>query len=127
MFWLAQAQALAGEVKHVRKTFEQAIADTNDVVWLAEEVDPSNNALLGNVPQAFSHLGLVNGPEQSRRQRQGDILFIQLFLTGSNKAALSSGGMGHVGICFLALVAPSHRNADLPGRGDRLPSNTHSA
>jgi GH15 family glucan-1,4-alpha-glucosidase len=59
-FWLAQAQALAGEVEQARKTFEQAIAYANDVGLLAEEVDPVSNELLGNFPQAFSHIGLVN-------------------------------------------------------------------
>jgi alpha,alpha-trehalase len=59
-FWLAQAQALAGEVERARKTFEQAIAYANDVGLLAEEVDPETNELLGNFPQAFSHIGLVN-------------------------------------------------------------------
>jgi alpha,alpha-trehalase len=59
-FWLAQAQALAGEVEQARKTFEGAIAYANDVGLLAEEVDPASNELLGNFPQAFSHIGLVN-------------------------------------------------------------------
>jgi len=59
-FWLAQAQALAGEVEQARTTFEQAMAYANDVGLLAEEVDPARNELLGNFPQAFSHIGLVN-------------------------------------------------------------------
>jgi alpha,alpha-trehalase len=59
-FWLAQAQAMAGEVKQARATFEQAIAFANDVGLLAEEIDPASNELLGNFPQAFSHIGLVN-------------------------------------------------------------------
>lgn len=59
-FWLAQAQALAGEVRQARTTFEQAIAYANDVGLLSEEVDPVSNELLGNFPQAFSHIGLVN-------------------------------------------------------------------
>jgi GH15 family glucan-1,4-alpha-glucosidase len=59
-FWLAQAQAQAGEVEQARATFEQAIAYANDVGLLAEEVDPASNELLGNFPQAFSHIGLVN-------------------------------------------------------------------
>src|SRR5207248_10459445 len=57
-FWLAQAQAMAGEVEQARMTFEQAIAYANDVGLLAEEVDPASNELLGNFPQAFSHSGL---------------------------------------------------------------------
>jgi alpha,alpha-trehalase len=59
-FWLAQAQALAGEVERARTTFEGAIAYANDIGLLAEEVDPVSGELLGNFPQAFSHIGLVN-------------------------------------------------------------------
>ena len=59
-FWLAQAQALAGELDRARATFETAIAFCNDVGLLAEEVDGQTGELLGNFPQAFSHIGLVN-------------------------------------------------------------------
>jgi GH15 family glucan-1,4-alpha-glucosidase len=59
-FWLAQAQALAGNIEQARATFERAIAYTNDVGLLAEEVDSATGELLGNFPQAFSHIGLVN-------------------------------------------------------------------
>ena len=59
-FWLAQALALAGEVGRARETFERAAAYANDVGLLAEEVDPVSNEPIGNYPQAFSHIGLVN-------------------------------------------------------------------
>ena len=60
-FWLAQAQALAGEVDRARATFERAVAYANDVGLLAEEVEPiPGDELIGNYPQAFSHIGLVN-------------------------------------------------------------------
>jgi GH15 family glucan-1,4-alpha-glucosidase len=59
-FWLAQAQAMAGEVAQAKATFERAVAYVNDVGLLAEEVDPSGAEMLGNYPQAFSHIGLVN-------------------------------------------------------------------
>ncbi|HZD02442.1 MAG TPA: glycoside hydrolase family 15 protein [Actinomycetes bacterium] len=59
-FWLAQAQALAGELERARATFETAIAFASDVGLLAEEVDPASGELLGNYPQAFSHIGLIN-------------------------------------------------------------------
>ena len=59
-FWLAQAQAMAGRLDDARTTFERAMAYRNDVGLLAEEVDPVSGALLGNFPQAFSHIGLIN-------------------------------------------------------------------
>ena len=59
-FWLAQALAQAGQPARARAVFERAAAFVNDVGLLAEEVDPASGELLGNFPQAFSHIGLVN-------------------------------------------------------------------
>jgi alpha,alpha-trehalase len=59
-FWLAQAQALAGEMDQATATFERAVAAINDVGLLAEEVDPASGEMIGNFPQAFSHIGLIN-------------------------------------------------------------------
>ena len=59
-FWLAHALALSGQVARARAVFERAITFVNDVGLLAEEVDPATGEMLGNFPQAFSHIGLVN-------------------------------------------------------------------
>jgi GH15 family glucan-1,4-alpha-glucosidase len=59
-FWLAEALALAGELERARAVFERAIAFRNDVGLLSEEVDETTGELLGNFPQAFSHIGLIN-------------------------------------------------------------------
>ena len=59
-FWLAEAWARAGRVEHAREVFERAVSFCNDVDLLAEEVDPASGELLGNFPQAFSHIGLIN-------------------------------------------------------------------
>ena len=59
-FWLAQALAQAGQPVRARAVFERAAAFANEVGLLAEEVDPVSGELLGNFPQAFSHIGLVN-------------------------------------------------------------------
>jgi GH15 family glucan-1,4-alpha-glucosidase len=71
-FWLAQALAMAGQTDRARNVFEQAAAFVNDVGLLAEEADPVSGELLGNFPQAFSHIGLVNAAwaisEAERRQ-----------------------------------------------------------
>ena len=75
-FWLAQALALAGQLDRARAVFERAIAFVNDVGLLAEEVDAVSGELLGNFPQAFSHIGLVNAAwaisEAERRARTHD-------------------------------------------------------
>jgi GH15 family glucan-1,4-alpha-glucosidase len=59
-FWLAQALAMADQVERAREVFESAVRYVNDVGLLAEEIDPETGELLGNFPQAFSHIGLVN-------------------------------------------------------------------
>ncbi len=59
-FWLAQALAVAGCPDRARAVFERAATFVNDVGLLAEEVDPVSGELLGNFPQAFSHIGLIN-------------------------------------------------------------------
>jgi GH15 family glucan-1,4-alpha-glucosidase len=59
-FWLAEALARAGRVDRARAVFERAAAFANDVGLLAEEVDERTGELLGNFPQAFSHIGLIN-------------------------------------------------------------------
>ena len=74
-FWLAQAQALAGELDQATATFERAVAAINDVGLLAEEVDVPSGEMIGNFPQAFSHIGLINAAwaisqAQERADRQ---------------------------------------------------------
>jgi GH15 family glucan-1,4-alpha-glucosidase len=59
-FWLAHALALAGEIDRATETVERAVAFANDVGLFSEEVDAATGELLGNFPQAFSHIGLVN-------------------------------------------------------------------
>jgi GH15 family glucan-1,4-alpha-glucosidase len=72
-FWLAQALAMADQPERARAVFERTLAFRNDVNLLAEEVDPTSGELLGNFPQAFSHIGLVNAAwaisEAERRQQ----------------------------------------------------------
>ncbi|MCC5951832.1 MAG: glycoside hydrolase family 15 protein [Acidimicrobiia bacterium] len=58
-FWLVEALALMGRTDEATELFERCISVTNDVGLLSEEYDPVNEHQLGNVPQAFSHLGLI--------------------------------------------------------------------
>ena len=59
-FWLADAYALMGREAEARALFERLLALRNDVGLLSEQYDPAARRLLGNFPQAFSHVGLVN-------------------------------------------------------------------
>lgn len=59
-FWLAECLALAGESDRARSWFDTAARHANDLGLLSEEVDPHTGELLGNFPQAFSHVGLIN-------------------------------------------------------------------
>ena len=58
-FWLVECLARAGEVERARELFERLLGFCNDVGLLAEEIDPHSGELIGNFPQAFSHLGLI--------------------------------------------------------------------
>jgi GH15 family glucan-1,4-alpha-glucosidase len=59
-FWLADCYALMGREADARKLYEQLLALRNDVGLLAEEYDPVARRQLGNFPQAFSHVGIIN-------------------------------------------------------------------
>jgi GH15 family glucan-1,4-alpha-glucosidase len=59
-FWLADNYVLQGRLDDARDLFVRLLALRNDVGLLAEEYDPAAKRQLGNFPQAFSHLALVN-------------------------------------------------------------------
>ena len=59
-FWLADAYCLLGRMNDAERLFERLLALRNDVGLLAEEYDGNLKRLVGNFPQAFSHISLVN-------------------------------------------------------------------
>ena len=58
-FWMVEALALAGHAADARALFERLLLIANDVGLYSEEYDPQAPRLLGNFPQAFTHLALV--------------------------------------------------------------------
>jgi GH15 family glucan-1,4-alpha-glucosidase len=77
-FWLADAHALAGDTDRAREVFERVVGLRNDVGLLAEEYDVARRRMVGNFPQALSHLQLVDtahnlagptGPSYQRASR----------------------------------------------------------
>jgi GH15 family glucan-1,4-alpha-glucosidase len=59
-FWLADDLALLGRHDDARAYFERLLALANDVGLLSEQYDPAAKRLVGNFPQAFSHVSLIN-------------------------------------------------------------------
>jgi GH15 family glucan-1,4-alpha-glucosidase len=79
-FWLVDNYVLQGRHDEARKLFARLLARCNDVGLLAEEFDPLTGRMLGNFPQAYSHVGLINcalslsrqkGPAEERAEPQG--------------------------------------------------------
>ncbi|MGB6603984.1 MAG: glycoside hydrolase family 15 protein [Steroidobacteraceae bacterium] len=59
-FWLADNMVLMGRIDEARQLFERLLALRNDLGLLSEEYDPRGRRLLGNFPQSFSHIALIN-------------------------------------------------------------------
>jgi GH15 family glucan-1,4-alpha-glucosidase len=81
-FWLVDNFALQGRRRDAHQLFEHLLSLRNDVGLLSEEYDPVEKRMLGNFPQAFSHVGLVNtarnlaatgGPAEDRATEHGTI------------------------------------------------------
>ncbi len=77
-FWMADALSMIGRRDQAMELFERLLAMRNDLGLLAEEYDPIAKRQLGNFPQAFSHIGIVNtarnlvshgGPAEQRASR----------------------------------------------------------
>ena len=76
-FWLVDNYVLQNRYDEARSLFERLLSRCNDVGLLAEEFDPLTGRMLGNFPQAYCHVGIINcalnlsrqkGPTEERAQ-----------------------------------------------------------
>jgi len=69
-----------GNIEGATRTFEQLLAYANDVGLFAEEIDQDSGAALGNFPQAFTHIGLINaaitlaGYQEGNAERPSNVI-----------------------------------------------------
>jgi GH15 family glucan-1,4-alpha-glucosidase len=59
-FWWAEALALSGRLDQAMSVFERVVAHANQVGLFSEDIEPNTGALLGNFPQAYTHVGLIH-------------------------------------------------------------------
>jgi GH15 family glucan-1,4-alpha-glucosidase len=73
-FWLAEFLARGGgSLEEADRSFSQTLSYTNDLGLFAEEIDPKSKDALGNFPQAFTHVGLINAAlSMAERTEQDD-------------------------------------------------------
>jgi len=69
-FWAVECVARGGDVEGAKRAFDRALSHANDVGLFAEEIDPETGAALGNFPQAFTHIGLINAALTLAEHRQ---------------------------------------------------------
>jgi GH15 family glucan-1,4-alpha-glucosidase len=72
-FWAIDKMARQGDLEAAQRTFEHIVSFANDVGLFAEEIDVRSGAALGNFPQAFTHVGLINAAlalDEARRERE---------------------------------------------------------
>lgn len=67
--WLVSCLAMAGELERAEELFARITGCANDLGLLAEEIDPETGDLLGNFPQAFSHIGVITAAWQIEQAR----------------------------------------------------------
>ena len=72
-FWLVENYILQGRLREAEEMFRHLLSFANDVGLMSEELDPDSGEQLGNFPQGFTHIGLINAAVRLARAKQGDL------------------------------------------------------
>ena len=70
-FWLIDNYIMQGRMKEAEDLFQHVISFRNDLGLLSEEIDPENGEQLGNFPQGFTHISMINATVRLEAARQG--------------------------------------------------------
>ena len=70
--WLVEGLVHVGRIREAEQWFTEFVTHVNDVGLLTEEIDPSTDELLGNIPQALTHLALINAATTLSAALDGD-------------------------------------------------------
>jgi GH15 family glucan-1,4-alpha-glucosidase len=93
-FWLVSALVEIGELARARSLCEKLLSHASPLLLYAEQIDPANGRHLGNFPQAFTHLALINAVVHIvRAEEQLELLELARESPGST-AAPSPSGLG---------------------------------
>ena len=68
-FWLADNLILMGELDRAQAIFDKLLNSSNDLGLFSEEIDPQSGEMIGNFPQAFTHLALINTAVQLEKAK----------------------------------------------------------
>jgi GH15 family glucan-1,4-alpha-glucosidase len=112
-FWLADAYVMQGRLDDAAALFERLLSLRNDLGLLAEEYDPIRQRMVGNFPQAFSHIGLIN-TAYNLLHAQGPARQRSRSAAPHNGSATHNGSTTHNGVPSQDTATPSPAQAPGP-------------
>jgi GH15 family glucan-1,4-alpha-glucosidase len=119
-FWLADCLALLGRDRDARQLLDRLLGLRNDLGLLSEEYDPVAGRLVGNFPQAFSHVSLVNSASKLAGHEKPTSSHVMLGLArrSLNRGKRSSGTLHAGGLTARDMVNKLVQNVDAGSQGD---------
>ncbi len=72
-FWLVENYAMQGRLQEAEELFRHVLGFANDLGLMSEEIDPESGEQLGNFPQAFTHIALINAAVRLASAQRGDV------------------------------------------------------